>query len=213
MSKRLGFFSHFIYRKYVKRVLDFIMAIITLCILSPFMLLIAGLIKIKLGSPVIFKQERPGKGGVIFCLYKFRTMTEAKDENGLLLPDEKRLTKLGKFLRSTSVDELPELWNIVKGEMSFIGPRPLLVQYLPLYNDFQMKRHNVLPGLTGLAQINGRNGISWDEKFKWDVAYVEKQSFLLDVQIALKTILTVLTRDGISSETSETMEDFEGNDL
>lgn len=213
MSKRLGVFSHFIYRKYVKRVLDFIMAIITLCILSPFMLLIAGLIKIKLGSPVIFKQERPGKGGVIFCLYKFRTMTEAKDENGLLLPDEKRLTKLGKFLRSTSVDELPELWNIVKGEMSFIGPRPLLVQYLPLYNDFQMKRHNVLPGLTGLAQINGRNGISWDEKFKWDVAYVEKQSFLLDVQIALKTILTVLTRDGISSETSETMEDFEGNDL
>lgn len=213
MSKRLGVFSHFIYRKYVKRVLDFIMAIITLCILSPFMLLIAGLIKIKLGSPVIFKQERPGKGGVIFCLYKFRTMTEAKDENGLLLPDEKRLTKLGKFLRSTSVDELPELWNIVKGEMSFIGPRPLLVQYLPLYNDFQMKRHNVLPGLTGLAQINGRNGISWEEKFKWDVAYVEKQSFLLDVQIALKTILTVLTRDGISSETSETMEDFEGNDL
>lgn len=213
MSKRLGVFSHFIYRKYVKRVLDFIMAIITLCILSPFMLLIAGLVKIKLGSPVIFKQERPGKGGVIFCLYKFRTMTEAKDENGLLLPDEKRLTKLGKFLRSTSVDELPELWNIVKGEMSFIGPRPLLVQYLPLYNDFQMKRHNVLPGLTGLAQINGRNGISWEEKFKWDVAYVEKQSFLLDVQIALKTILTVLTRDGISSETSETMEDFEGNDL
>lgn len=187
------------------------MAFIALCILSPFILVIAVLVKIKLGSPVIFKQERPGKNEQIFCLYKFRTMTDKKDRNGNFLPDEMRLTKFGKMLRSTSLDELPELWNILKGEMSFVGPRPLLIQYLPLYNEFQKKRHNVRPGLTGLAQVKGRNGISWEEKFKWDVTYVKHESLFLDIKILMMTIHTVVSKDGISSETSETMEDFKGS--
>ena len=147
----------------------------------------------------------------IFCLYKFRTMTDKKDRNGNFLPDEMRLTKFGKMLRSTSLDELPELWNILKGEMSFVGPRPLLIQYLPLYNEFQKKRHNVRPGLTGLAQVKGRNGISWEEKFKWDVTYVKHESLFLDIKILMMTIHTVVSKDGISSETSETMEDFKGS--
>lgn len=199
------------YDTIIKRILDLIMAVVMLCVLSPLILLVSVLVRIKLGSPIIFRQERPGKKGKIFCLYKFRTMTDAKDKNGELLPDEVRLTKFGRMLRSTSLDELPELWNILKGEMSFVGPRPLLVQYLPLYNDFQKRRHDVRPGLTGLAQVNGRNAISWEEKFRWDVAYVSKQSFLLDFRIAVLTLKTVFAKDGISSATSETMEDFKGS--
>lgn len=200
-----------LYDSILKRVFDVVMAFIALCILSPFILVIAVLVKIKLGSPVIFKQERPGKNEQIFCLYKFRTMTDKKDRNGNFLPDEMRLTKFGKMLRSTSLDELPELWNILKGEMSFVGPRPLLIQYLPLYNEFQKKRHNVRPGLTGLAQVKGRNGISWEEKFKWDVTYVKHESLFFDIKILMMTIHTVVSKDGISSETSETMEDFKGS--
>ena len=157
------------YAKYVKRPLDFILSLIAIIILSPLLLIVAILVRIKLGKPVIFKQQRPGKNEKIFTLYKFRTMTDKKDENGNLLPDEQRLTKFGKALRSTSLDELPELWNILKGDMAIVGPRPLLVEYLPLYNEKQKLRHDVRPGLTGLAQISGRNAITWEEKFKDDL--------------------------------------------
>lgn len=200
-----------IYEKYVKRILDFTLALLALIILSPIILIVWLLVKIKLGSPAIFKQERPGLNGKIFRLYKFRTMTEERDENGELLPDEVRLTKFGKALRSTSLDELPELWNIIKGDMSIVGPRPLLVRYLPLYNERQARRHEVRPGFTGLAQVNGRNSISWEEKFEWDVKYVENISFMGDVKIVLNTIKVVFKRDGISSETSVTMEEFRGS--
>ncbi|WP_346698679.1 sugar transferase, partial [Thomasclavelia spiroformis] len=167
--------------------------------------------KIKLGSPVLFKQERPGKNEKIFRMYKFRTMTDKKDENGNLLPDEIRLTKFGKLLRSTSLDELPELFNILKGDMSIVGPRPLLVKYLPLYNEYQKHRHDVRPGFTGWAQCNGRNALSWEEKFDLDVYYTKHVSFLLDLRIIFKTIKIVLFREGISSETSVTMEEFRGS--
>jgi len=187
-------------------------ALITLIVLSPLLLIIAILVKINLGSPVIFKQKRPGLNEKIFTLYKFRTMTDKRDENGKLLPDSERLTSFGKFLRSTSLDELPELYNILKGDMSFIGPRPLLVKYLPLYNDFQRRRHEVRPGLTGLAQVNGRNAISWEQKFKLDVEYVDNVSFIGDLKIIILTIKKVLVREGISSETSVTMEPFRGNE-
>ena len=180
-------------------------------VLLPVMLIIAVLVRIKLGSPVIFKQERPGKNEKIFKMYKFRTMTNGTDSNGDLLPDEKRLTKFGKFLRSTSLDELPELINIIKGDMSIVGPRPLLVRYLPLYNEKQKHRHDVRPGFTGYAQVNGRNTISWEEKFGLDVYYVNHISFFMDVKIILKTVKTVLFREGITSETSVTMEEFRGN--
>ena len=172
-----------IYRKYLKRPLDFLLSLLAIIILSPLFLLIAILVKINLGSPVIFKQERPGLNEKIFVMYKFRTMTDEKDENGRLLPDEVRLTKFGKFLRSTSLDELPELLNILKGDMSFVGPRPLLVEYLPLYNEHQKRRHEVRPGLTGLAQVNGRNAISWEEKFNYDVEYVDSITFIGDLKI------------------------------
>lgn len=175
------------------------------------MLVVAVLVRIKLGSPVLFQQQRPGKDEKIFNMYKFRTMTDERDENGELLPDEVRLAKFGKTLRSTSLDELPELFNIVKGDMSIVGPRPLLVRYLPLYNERQKHRHDVRPGFTGLAQVNGRNSISWEEKFEWDVKYVEHVTFLQDCRIILKTIAVVLKRDGISSATSATMEEFRGN--
>lgn len=165
----------------------------------------------KLGSPVIFTQERPGKDEKIFKMYKFRSMTSATDEEGNLLPDEVRLTSFGKKLRSTSLDELPELFNILKGDMSIVGPRPLLVKYLPLYNDFQKHRHDVRPGLTGWAQVNGRNAISWEDKFRLDVEYTEKCSFFMDLKIFFKTISSVLKKEGISSETSATMEEFKGN--
>lgn len=199
------------YQKYIKRGLDFILAFMASIILSPVMLIVAVLVRIKLGGPVIFKQARPGKNEKIFNMYKFRTMTDARDENGELLPDEVRLTKFGKVLRSTSLDELPELFNIVKGDMSIVGPRPLLVRYLPLYNERQKHRHDVRPGFTGLAQVNGRNSISWKEKFEWDVKYVEHVTFLQDCRIILKTVGVVLKRDGINSATSVTMEEFKGN--
>lgn len=199
------------YRKYIKRVLDFTLSLIALIILSPLYLVLAILVRIKLGSPIIFKQERPGLNEKIFTLYKFRTMTDEKDENGKLLPDEVRLTKFGKFLRSTSLDELPELINIIKGDMSIVGPRPLLVEYLPLYNEKQRCRHNVRPGLTGYAQISGRNSISWEEKFNDDLMYIENITFMEDLKIVLKTVLKVVKRDGISQEGNATMEKFTGN--
>lgn len=199
-----------IYEKYVKRPQDFLCALAAAIVLSPVILITAILIRIKLGAPVIFTQERPGKDGKIFKLYKFRTMTNAKDENGELLSDEVRLTKFGKILRSTSLDELPELFNMLKGDMSVVGPRPLLVKYLPLYNENQARRHEVRPGFTGLAQVNGRNAITWEEKFDWDIKYVDNITFLGDWKIIFKTVITVLKRDGISSETSATMEEFRG---
>ena len=203
--------------KYIKRALDFCAALGAIIVLSPVLLVVAILVRTKLGSPVLFKQERPGmidkKTGEekIFTLCKFRTMTDERDENGELLPDEIRLTKFGQFLRSTSIDELPEFINILKGDMSFIGPRPLLVRYLPLYSDEQHRRHLVRPGLSGWAQVNGRNTVSWEEKFNLDVEYVDKISFSLDVKIFFMTIMSVLKREGISSETSATMEEFKGN--
>lgn len=199
------------YRKYIKRILDFILSLIALVILSPIILVIVILVRIKLGSPVIFKQKRPGLNEKIFTLYKFRTMTDAKDENGNLLPDNIRLTKFGKILRSTSLDELPELFNILKGDMSIVGPRPLLVKYLPLYNKSQKHRHDVRPGFTGWAQCNGRNALSWEEKFDLDIYYVNHVSFFIDVKILFKTMKIVLLREGISSDTSVTMEEFRGS--
>ena len=198
------------YKLFIKRLLDFILSFLSLIILSPLLFIVALLVKIKLGSPIIFKQSRPGKNEKLFTLYKFRTMNNAKDKEGNLLPDEIRLTKFGRFLRSTSLDELPELVNIIKGDMSIVGPRPLLVRYLPLYNDKQKHRHNVRPGFTGYAQVNGRNAISWEEKFDLDIYYVNHLSFFMDIKIIIKTVKTVLLREGISSDTSSTMEEFRG---
>lgn len=202
--------SYGIYGKYIKRVLDFILSLLALIILSPFILIftIIGAIKMK-GNP-FFVQKRPGKDGKIFSLIKFRTMTNKKDRDGNLLPDEKRLTSYGKFLRSTSIDEVLEIINILKGDMSIIGPRPLLVKYLPLYNEYQKHRHDVRPGLTGYAQVHGRNAVSWEEKFDMDVKYVQHITFMGDLKILLETVVKVLKRDGISSETSVTMEEFRG---
>ena len=199
------------YRKYIKRLLDFTLSLVAFIILMPVMAVIYILVRIKLGKPAIFKQERPGKDEKIFTLYKFRTMTDEKDEEGNLLPDSKRLTKFGNFLRSTSLDELPELINIIKGEMSIVGPRPLLVEYLDLYDENQIHRHDVRPGLTGLAQINGRNSITWEEKFNDDLKYIEKITFLGDVKIVLKTVKKVFNHEGISSENNVTTEKFKGN--
>jgi undecaprenyl phosphate N,N'-diacetylbacillosamine 1-phosphate transferase len=200
-----------IYRKYFKRPLDIVLALIAIIIFSPVMLIVSILVRINLGSPVIFKQQRPGLNEKIFTLYKFRTMTDERGKNGELLPDSARLTKFGKFLRSTSLDELPELFNILKGDMSIVGPRPLLVEYLPLYNDYQKRRHEVRPGLTGLAQINGRNAINWEERFNLDVEYVDNITFFGDWKIIFLTIKKVLVREGISSDTSVTMEPFKGS--
>lgn len=200
------------YKRFVKRCLDFVLSLAALIVLSPVLVLVAILVRCILGSPILFKQKRPGLHEKIFCMYKFRTMTDAKDADGNLLPDEVRLTKFGKLLRSTSLDELPELFNILKGDMAIVGPRPLLVQYPPRYNERQHHRHDVRPGFTGLAQVNGRNSISWQEKFEWDVRYVENVSFLMDLRIIVKTVKVVLKRDGISSETSATMEEFRGNE-
>ena len=199
------------YKHFFKHLIDFILSLIALIVLSPILLIVAILVRTKLGSPVIFKQERPGLNEKIFTLYKFRTMMDAKDEQGNLLPDEIRLTKFGKLLRSTSLDELPELFNILKGDMAIVGPRPLLVRYLPLYNEHQKHRHDVRPGFTGWAQCNGRNAISWEEKFDLDVYYTKHVSLLLDIKIILKTVKVVLFREGISSETSVTMEEFRGS--
>ncbi len=196
--------------KYIKRILDIISSLLAIIILSPLLAVTAVLVKTELGSPVLFKQERPGKDEKIFTLMKFRTMTDERDENGELLPDEVRLTKFGKFLRSTSIDELPELFNILKGDMSVIGPRPLLVEYIPRYNEHQHRRHEVRPGLSGWAQVNGRNTVSWEDKFDMDVHYVDNYSFAMDVKILFMTVLNVLKKEGISSETSATMEVFMG---
>ncbi len=201
------------YRHFFKRFLDFTLSLIAIILLSPVFLIVAILVRTKLGSPVIFCQERPGKDEKIFKMYKFRSMTSETDENGNLLPDEVRLTSFGKKLRSTSLDELPELFNILKGDMSIVGPRPLLVKYLSRYNDFQKHRHDVRPGLTGWAQVNGRNTISWEDKFTYDVEYTKKYSFIMDVKIIFMTISSVFKREGISSETSSTMEEFMGSDV
>ena len=198
------------YRKYGKRIFDLCLTVPAFVILSPVMLVTAGLVAVKLGRPVLFTQERPGYKEEIFRMYKFRTMTDARNANGELLSDEERLTPFGEKLRSTSLDELPELLNILKGDMSLVGPRPLLVQYLPLYNKRQHKRHSVLPGITGLAQINGRNSISWEEKFEYDVQYAKHVTFFGDLKILFETVFKVLKREGINSENSATMEDFTG---
>ena len=200
-----------IYKRYIKRMIDILLSLTALVVLSPVLIITAILVRIKLGSPILFKQKRPGLHEKIFTLYKFRTMTDERGEEGELLPDEERLTKFGKLLRSTSLDELPELINILKGDMSIIGPRPLLVRYLPRYNEAQHHRHDVRPGLTGYAQVGGRNLRSWEKKFEMDLIYVNNLSFSMDMKIFLKTILTVLTHEGISSETSVTMEEFKGN--
>lgn len=198
------------YRKFGKRLLDIFISLAAILVLSPLLLALWILVRIKLGSPALFTQERPGKDGRIFKLHKFRSMTDERDQEGNLLPDEVRLTAFGKKLRSTSLDELPELFSILKGDMSIVGPRPLLVKYLPLYNETQRHRHDVRPGLTGLAQINGRNAITWEKKFEYDVEYVKNLSFGLDVRILFGTIWAVLKREGISSESDATMEAFTG---
>lgn len=203
--------SNGLYCKLIKRFMDFLIAALSIIIFSPLLIILAVLVRVKLGGPVIFKQERPGLNGKVFKLYKFRTMTDAKDENGNLLDDEYRLTSFGKKLRSTSLDELPELYNILKGDMSIVGPRPLLVKYLPLYNDEQKRRHDVRPGLTGLAQVSGRNAITWTEKFNRDIEYVDNVSLGLDISIFFKTIYCVLKKEGINSDSAATMEDFTGN--
>lgn len=197
--------------KIIKRAFDFIFALCALIALSPIFLIVALLIRIKLGSPIFFVQERIGKDNKVFKMIKFRTMKDAVDKNGKPLPDSERLTKFGKTLRSLSIDELPELINILKGDMSLIGPRPLLVEYLPMYNEEQIKRHNVLPGLTGWAQVNGRNALTWNEKFKLDVWYVNNWSIGLDIKIFFLTIYKVFKREGISAEGQATVEFFNGN--
>jgi len=195
------------YKRYIKRPLDAILSGAALVVLSPVLAITALLVRIKLGSPVIFRQDRPGKDGEIFHLYKFRTMTDARDENGALLPDEVRLTKFGKLLRSTSLDELPELWNIFRGDMSIVGPRPLLVEYLPYYTREEMHRHDVAPGLTGWAQVNGRNNLTWEQKFAYDLEYVNNVSFKTDVKIVWLTVKKVVTRADVQTDTQST----EGN--
>ena len=185
------------YEKYLKRVMDAFLALLAIIVLSPVLIVTAVLVRIKLGAPVLFVQERPGLNGEIFKLYKFRTMTDKRDKNGKLLPDDERLPKFGRMLRSTSLDELPELFNILRGDMSIIGPRPLLAEYLPYYTEEEKHRHDVRPGLSGLAQVHGRNTITWEEKFAWDLKYVEKITFLGDVSIILQTIIKAVKRSDI----------------
>ncbi|MBE9886266.1 sugar transferase [Enterococcus durans] len=199
------------YQLFGKRILDILLSGIALIVFSPIILIVGILVRIKLGSPIIFKQERPGKSEKIFSMYKFRTMTDKRDHNGEYLPDEIRLTKFGKMLRATSLDELPELWNILKGDMSIVGPRPLLVEYLPLYSEKQRKRHNVRPGLTGLAQVNGRNAISWEEKFDLDVYYVDKISFFNDLIIIIQTCKKVIKKENINTINNNIPEKFKGS--
>lgn len=201
-----------LYERFFKRALDIFCSLMALLVFWWLYVIVAILVRVKLGSPVLFTQDRPGKDEKIFKLYKFRTMTDARDENGNLLPDDVRLTKFGKLLRSTSLDELPEVFNILKGDMSIVGPRPLLVKYLPLYNEEQKRRHEVRPGLSGYAQVNGRNSVSWEEKFRMDVEYVDHVTFVGDVKIILGTVLKAFVkREGINSETAATMEEFTGS--
>jgi len=195
----------------MKRVFDLILSLLLIAIFSPFILLTALLVYLKIGTPILFKQVRPGLNGKLFTIYKFRTMTNERDKNGELLPDAERLKDIGIWIRRASLDELPQLINVLKGDMSFVGPRPLLVEYLELYNDEQKRRHDVKPGITGWAQVNGRNAISWEQKFKYDVWYVDNQSFLLDMKILWLTFLKVVQKSDISSSTSVTVEKFQGS--
>lgn len=196
----------------LKRFLDILASFLGILFLLPVYFILSLLVKIKHGSPILFKQTRPGKDGKPFTFYKFRTMTNETDEGGNLLPDKDRLSSFGSFLRKTSLDELPSLFNVIKGDMSLVGPRPLLMRYLPLYSEFQKRRHEVKPGITGWAQVNGRNALSWRKKFELDVWYIENQSFLSDIKIILLTIYKVLKKEGISSSTSVTMEEFKGTE-
>lgn len=196
------------YKHFFKRLIDFILSLIALIVLSPILLIVAILVRTKLGSPVIFKQERPGLNEKIFTLYKFRTMTDAKDEQGNLLPDEIRLTKFGKLLRSTSLDELPELFNILKGDMAIVGPRPLMTRYLPYYTEEERARHSIRPGMTGYAQVKGRNSLTWDEKFKYDLYYVNHVTFLVDIKVILDTIKIVIKHEGISLGDLGNLDDY-----
>lgn len=198
------------YRTYGKRLLDLAIAIPLAVALTPLLAMISLLVRWKLGAPVIFSQERPGQAGKIFRMYKFRSMTDERDSSGQLLPDEKRLTAFGRWLRASSLDELPEIWNVIRGEMSLVGPRPLLVRYLPLYNEEQSRRHDVRPGVTGWAQVNGRNAISWEQKFALDVDYVDSHSLGLDLRILAMTALKVIQRDGVSATDHATMPEFRG---
>ena len=207
MERKVSF-----YEKYIKRMLDILCSLAAIILFCWLFAVVALLVRIKLGSPVIFKQPRPGKDEKVFMLHKFRSMTDETDDKGELLPDEMRLTRFGRFLRSTSLDELPELWDILIGNMSIIGPRPLLVKYLPLYNDEQRRRHEVRPGLTGWAQVHGRNLTSWEERFAYDTDYVDHLSFALDVKIVFMTVHCVFAREGISAEGSATMEAFTGTE-
>ena len=200
------------YDRLIKRMIDLMLSGMALLVLSPLYLILAILVRVKLGSPVLFSQERPGRHEKVFRMYKFRSMTDARDAEGNLLPDEDRMTHFGAALRATSLDELPELWNIFKGDMSIVGPRPLLVKYLPRYNESQRHRHDVRPGLTGWAQVNGRNAISWEQKFAYDVEYVEKESFWFDVKILFLTVTKVLRRSDIHQEGNVTMEEFMGTE-
>lgn len=198
------------YKKYLKRVLDIVCSIIFIFSFWWLYIVVAIMVRIRLGSPILFKQERPGLNGKIFTMYKFRSMTNMKNKDGKLLSDEERLPRFGKILRATSLDEIPEIFNVLKGEMSLVGPRPLLVEYLPRYNEFQARRHEVKPGITGWAQINGRNTISWEDKFKYDVEYVDKYDLIFDLKIIYLTLKKVIIREGISQEGNATMEDFIG---
>ena len=213
----MGKGSKSFYNRFVKRALDIVISILVLTVFCWLYFIIAVLVYVKHGAPVIFAQDRPGKidnstgREIIFSLYKFRSMTNERDENGVLLPNEKRLTKFGRILRATSLDELPEFWNILKGDMSLVGPRPLLVKYLDRYSTEQHRRHEVRPGLTGYAQVNGRNGISWEEKFRMDIEYVDNVSFMLDVKILLTTVVKVLRHEGIDAAEGVTMEEFMGS--
>ena len=206
MQHKQGF-----YEKYVKRLADIVCSLVVLVLFWWLYIILAVLVRFKLGSPILFKQQRPGKNEKIFNMYKFRTMTDARDDNGELLPDEVRLTRFGKALRATSLDELPEIFNILKGDMSLIGPRPLLVQYLPRYNEEQHHRHDVRPGLTGYAQAHGRNAVSWEEKFDMDVWYVNHVSMKTDIKVVLDTVKTVVKREGISLYTSVRREELMGS--
>ena len=199
------------YKSFLKRGIEFVITLFGILILLPIYFLVISFVFIKLGSPIFFKQSRPGINGKIFNIYKFRTMINKYDDNGILLPNKERLSKFGQFLRSTSLDEIPSLWSVLRGDMSLVGPRPLLVEYLPLYSKKQARRHEVRPGITGWAQVNGRNALSWDKKFEMDVWYVDNQSFLLDINILWLTIKKVIQRDGISHNNHVSMNKFKGN--